>query len=508
MRTYYLYSAIAGFFTGVALALLGLPTFTAAALFLVIVSGGTVLIWRQGNPSYLLILIVIFMLAATAGLVRTGLDTGQDNEVVFDPVVDKSVSVSGVVTDVPAVTSSGQTFTVTISHVSSESGGVYEGKSRAVVYAGHFPKLNYGDAVELSGRLEKPDTFVTDSGRLFNYPRYLARQEVFYEMSRPTMTVTDTGEGSSIKGWLASLRNQLLAVIHSHVPDPHAALTGGVLLGAEDALGDKLQKAFRDTGLIHIVVLSGYNVTIVAVAIGAVLLFLGIPVAVASFVAGLGIAAFALLVGLTPTVVRASIMAIIALIGRVFSRQYAASRGLALAAFIMVAVNPHILLFDPSFQLSAVATAGLIGFGDTVSDWLTTIPETFGLREAATATISAQIAVLPLLAFYTGSVSIVSLLANLLVLPVVPLLMAAGVLTAVVGWLYGSLTLPFAGGSYLISEYIFTVTEKLADLSFATASVGTISVEGVFTLYILLILCVYTISHTELMTSVKKPGRF
>jgi competence protein ComEC len=236
------------------------------------------------------------------------------------------------------------------------------------------------------------------------------------------------------------------------------------------------------------VVLSGYNVTIVAVAIGAALLFVGLPLAVASGVAGVGIALFALLVGLTPTVVRASIMAIIALVGRVFSRQYVASRGLLIAAFIMVLVNPHILLFDPSFQLSAIATAGLVGFGDRVFGWFSSLPERFGIREAATATVAAQLAVLPLLIFMTGNVSIVSLFANLLVLPVVPILMSFGALTAVIGWFSPGFSLLFAAGSYGVSAYIFTVTEKLANLPFAVASVGKVPLWIVLLVYFIAII--------------------
>jgi competence protein ComEC len=233
--------------------------------------------------------------------------------------------------------------------------------------------------------------------------------------------------------------------------------------------------------------LSGFNVTIVAVAIGAALLFVGLPVAVASGLAGVGVGLFALLVGLTPTVVRASIMAIMALLARIFSRQYAAMPGLVLAAFIMVMINPHILLFDPSFQLSAIATAGLISFGDRVSSWLTALPARFGIREAATATVSAQLAVAPLLVFYTGKLSLISFMANLLVLPVVPVLMATGTATALSGLLLENLALPFAAASYGVASYIFSVVDTLASLSFATATLGRVPLLLVFLSYALLV---------------------
>jgi len=204
---------------------------------------------------------------------------------------------------------------------------------------------------------------------------------------------------------------------------------------------------------------------------------------------------FALLVGLTPTIVRASIMAILALVARIFSRQYAATRGLIIAVIAMVLVNPHILLFDPSFQLSVLATAGLVTFGDVVYGWLRKVPKRFGIREMATATITAQIAVSPLLIYYTGMFSVVSLLANLLVLPVIPVLMATGAITAVVGLFSQTFVLPFAATAHGVSTYIFSIVDWLTAFSFSTASTGKISLGAVLMTYILLII-VFWIAQT------------
>lgn len=482
MKTVYFYSVIAGFIAGIFIGLVGVPAFPAAALVLLLAGAFLFLYWRQPSRSLLITLIVL--LAVSGGLLRAGFDIGEKNETVFDPVLGEQIEAEGVVATVPEITSSGQNVTVEIEKLSPVEGEeVIRGVSKAVVYARSFPELSYGDNVELTGEIREPSRFETDTGRMFNYPRYLAREEVFYEMPQPMIEVTGGDSGNFLKGLLASLREDLLSVIHRQIPDPHAALTGGVILGAEDALGEALEQDFRDAGVIHIVVLSGYHVTTVAVAIGAILLFAGLSVTAASVIAIGGVALFALLVGLTPTVIRASIMAIIALFARIFSRQYAASRGLALAAVLMVGVNPHILLFDPSFQLSAVATAGLIGFGDSIADKLSVIPVRFGLREMATATIAAQIAVSPLLVFYTGELSLVSLIANILVLPVVPVLMAAGAATAAVGMIFSWLAFPFSTTSYVTSEYIFGVVDWLTNLPFSTASIGSVSVWSIIITY-------------------------
>ena len=286
---------------------------------------------------------------------------------------------------------------------------------------------------------------------------------------------------------MAVLRQDLLMAIDRHIPDPHAALTGGVLLGAADTLGDSVEESFRDTGIVHVVVLSGYHVTVVAVAIGAILSFLGLSLLSSTVLSGIGVIFFALLVGFTSTVVRASIMAVIALVARIFSRQYAATRGLMIAVVGMVVVNPYILLYDPSFQLSVIATAGLVAFGDVVYGWLSAIPHQFGIREMATATITAQIAVSPLLIYYTGTLSLVSLFANLLILPVIPVLMSAGAATSLIGMFFQNLALPFAGVAYAVAEYIFSIVNWLTSLPFSTASIGNTSLLIVFLTYIILV---------------------
>jgi competence protein ComEC len=496
MNGYYLYSATTGLLAGVALPFIGLPATQIAALALLISAGLLLLLWLSPQQSSVVIIVLILLLGLATGSLRSGADIGGPDEVVFDDFKDTEVVAYGVVADMPEQRDTGQNFTVTLSVVTKpNTGREITGESRAVVYSEFFPKIQYGDTIRLEGQLTKPEAFQTDTGRLFNYPRYLAREDVFYEFSYPEITVQEKGAGNPVLGWMTSLRQDLLAAINRHIPDPQAALTGGVLLGSADALGDRIQESFRESGIVHVVVLSGYHVTVITVALGAVLAFLGLSLGMSTLLSGVGVIFFALLVGLTPTIVRASIMAILALVARIFSRQYAATRGLIIAVIAMVLVNPHILLFDPSFQLSVLATAGLVTFGDVVYGWLRKVPKRFGIREMATATITAQIAVSPLLIYYTGMFSVVSLLANLLVLPVIPVLMATGAITAVVGLFSQTFVLPFAATAHGVSTYIFSIVDWLTAFSFSTASTGKISLGAVLMTYILLII-VFWIAQT------------
>jgi competence protein ComEC len=454
-----------GFFGGVLVGLSGMPIAASVLpLFLALIFG--VFYGLEKKSVYALALIALIFLAG--GLVRATVDVRNENETALEGYVSESVEIAGTVASRPEQTSYGQSFALKTAKLTTETASTSVA-TKIKVMADAYPKVNLGDRIRLNGRIEKPEQFSGDGGRTFDYPHFLAKNEIFYTSFRPEITVIDKSatEENSVFAFITKIRNSLLAEIRTQVPKPYAALAGGVLLGAEDALGDTWETRFQDTGLIHIVVLSGFNVTVVATIIAYFVNSLGLGLRSSTAAAILGIVFFALLVGLTPTVVRASIMAVFALVARVFGRTYAAGRGLLLAMVIMVAVNPHILLYGPSFQLSAMATAGLIVFGDSLSGYLKAVPRRFGLREALVATISAQIAVLPLILFYIGRLSLVSLPANLLVLPVVPVLMAATALVAVGGFLARAVALPAVMLTVGIAGYIFFVVRTLAELPFA-----------------------------------------
>jgi competence protein ComEC len=211
------------------------------------------------------------------------------------------------------------------------------------------------------------------------------------------------------------------------------------LLGVKRALGEELEEAFRKTGIIHIVVLSGYNVMLV---VAFVLFILGtfLPFAARALFGIVAIVLFALLVGLSPTVVRASIMAVLVLLAPLLGRQYNIMRALIFAGCGMVFINPYILLYDVGFQLSFLATLGLILVAPQFELMLMSAPNTLKVREFFIATLATQVAVSPLLLYQIGELSLVALLVNVLVLPMVGVAM---LLTFITGML-AFVSLPLA----------------------------------------------------------------
>ena len=176
-------------------------------------------------------------------------------------------------------------------------------------------------------------------------------------------------------------------------------------------------------------------------------------------------------------------MAGLLLLAQFLGRTYDLSRALLFAGAVMVFLNPYLLLYDLGFQFSFMATLGLIlvapRFETFVSDGLSK----FSIKEFLVATLATQVAVLPLLLYYIGEVSLVAVAVNVLVLPVVAPAMLATFVAGALGMVSPTLALPFAFLAHLVLSYIIGIALFFASLPFASFVVPPFPVWGVFALY-------------------------
>ena len=351
-----------------------------------------------------------------------------------------------------------------------------------LVTADRHTKVKYGDEVFVEGAIERPEVFTTDLGREFNYPGYLLARGVEYKISFANAETLSSGHGSDIIAFLLAQKRRLIDGIESVLIEPQAGLGEGLLLGVKQALGEDLEDAFRTTGIIHIVVLSGYNVMLVVAFVMFIFSFLLPPKA--RLIAGIiSIIIFALIVGLSATVVRASVMACLLLTAQAYGRTYDIVRALLLAGAVMIFINPFLLLYDIGFQFSFMATLGLVLIAPKFEGLVTEGFKHIGIKDFFIATVATQIAVLPLLLYYIGEVSLIAVVVNVLVLPVVPLAMLATFLAGAVALFSTTLALPFSFVAHGVLTYVISVATYFATIPFASISVSTFTLPWVFVLY-------------------------
>ncbi|QQG46038.1 MAG: ComEC family competence protein [Candidatus Niyogibacteria bacterium] len=333
---------------------------------------------------------------------------------------------------------------------------------KILLVTNRYPEFSYGDILEVSGALKEPDSFSD-----FDYKAYLAKDDIFLEMVFPEIEKVGSGGGSKIKSALLEIKKKYLSGLARVLPEPNASFIGGLTVGARKSMPSDILENFRKVGVIHIVVLSGYNITIIARAFaGALGSFL--PRILSAFFGVAGIILFAILAGASATVIRASIMAAILYLAGSAGRVYQAKIALFAAGFLMILYNPKILRFDLGFQLSFLAALGLIYLSPHFARFVKWLPQRFKIREYGLATLSAQIAVLPLLLQNTNSISLLTLPANLLILIFVPITMFFGALSGVSAWVHPWLAVPFSWVAYFLSSYELMVASFFANIPFSS----------------------------------------
>jgi competence protein ComEC len=340
---------------------------------------------------------------------------------------------------------------------------------------GLFPRYDYGDLLQVEGKLETPPVLED-----FNYRDYLARQGIASIINYPRTSLLATGQGNPVRAWIYDVRAEFSSSLEGALPEPEAALAQGILLGRRASLPDDLKEDLNDTNTSHLIAVSGYNVTLVAGLFIAALAWL-IGRRPAAWLALLAIIAYAMLVGGQPSVQRAAIMGGMYVVATALGRQSGALQGLALAGADMTAFDP-LLMKDISFQLSFASTLGLIVFSpalrarteEALARWSPDREVAGPLRaaiELTAVTVAAIAFTLPITAVNFHRISLIAIPANLLTVPAFPLIMVASALTAVGGMITAPVGTFLGWITYVPVAYMVAAVRLLADLPFAAVSV-------------------------------------
>lgn len=349
--------------------------------------------------------------------------------------------------------------------------------------------IHYGDSVIVRGVLEEPENFITQSGKEFNYKRYLANKDIYFIIKNANIKIISRRNGNKIKSFLYKIRNSFIKNINNIIPTPESDLANGLILGVRGGFDNEVKNEFINTGTIHIVALSGYNVSIVAE--GVMKTFSLVFSQTISVIFGIIIISlFIMMTGASATAIRAGIMATIMLLGRMTGRNYMAGRALVITGILMIAHNPRVIV-DMSFQLSFIATGGVLFLTPKIMHWFKFLPMRFGIREMIATTMAATIAVLPILLYLTGILSLVSIPANILILLFIPTVMFFTFITGILGFISPILSIPFGFISYSILLYILSVIHFLGSLSFASVTIQSFPIIFTILSYLFLIFWVF-----------------
>lgn len=364
-----------------------------------------------------------------------------------------------------------------------------ENKEMVLINTGLYPKYQYGEFLEVECLLVNPENKYPK----FNYVRYLAKDNI-YQICKRAEIKKISGEGITLRKFISSnlfvyekmfgVKEVLEEKINLIFKQPEAGYLAGLLLGGEERLPQEVAENFRRTGTTHTVAVSGYNITILASFLVLFGIFVGLWRKKAFWLAMVGIVFFVLMIGSPASAVRAAIMGVLLLWATKSGRLSDSFRAIVLAAAVMLFFSPFILLYDAGFQLSFLAALSIVLVYGPLSEKMEIKNDFLELKSIFWITISVQLGVLGILIYSFESFSVISLLANLIILPLIPFIMLGGfsviLISFVSMFLAKLISIPFA----LALFFEIKVIEYLAKIPWSIIEIENIGIIWLVAFYL------------------------
>jgi competence protein ComEC len=381
------------------------------------------------------------------------------------------LTIDGVVVAEPDVRDTGINLQVEADTI-TRAGGTAPTSGLVLVQAPSTSNVHYGDRIAATGILTVPAESDT-----FSYADYLARTGVYSVMSNTAVEVLSSGHGSPLLTALLDLKDHARQNIAHSLPEPGASLLTGILLGDARGLPPEVSNAFSRVGASHIIAISGFNMAVLSGVIMGLLTRFHVRPRWAALIGLSIIAVYTIFVGASPSVLRASVMSSMLVIGALIKRKTYVPTSIAFVAVLLSALNPTVL-WDVGFQLSLFATLGLSLFATPFSQRFTillahafprrtTIILSDFLAEPIVVSLAAQVTTLPLIILYFGRLSLVSLIVNLLVIPVQTVLLVLGLAATIISFLIPVIAQLLYWLDLILLSWTISVVRLFARLPFA-----------------------------------------
>ncbi len=374
---------------------------------------------------------------------------------VYAPSQEK-VTIIGEVVNRPQLKERRIRFILQTEKIIAQEEKIVEGRIWVTSY---FPLENYhyGDTVRLEGRLRLPAE-AKEKGA-FDWRRYLSYQGIWVELATGNVTVVKRGRGSFLIRWAYKSCAWMVRIIEHTLPKPYSAVLKGIMLGDKESLPFAVQENFLRTGTGHILVVSGLHVGLILLLLLILFRVLALPSKIAFLIAIPIVGYYALLTGLRPPVIRAALMITIGLVSLIIGRDTPSLAILSLACLIILLLNP-LALFTASFQFSFLAVAGIVYFTPYLEVILKKLPS--WLKRPLAISLSAQLFILPLLAFYFNRLPLIGVIANLIIAPLITIVLALGFLSVTLGMVSLASAQWVAYSNWLVIRGLLRITDFLS----------------------------------------------
>lgn len=362
--------------------------------------------------------------------------------------VGQTMVVYGTIKEIPKVTPADEGKNKVKYLITLKSGHIPEGPRMpitgvmpvTVTQSNSIPAACQGDEIRVAGKV----VLLHGYNNPAQYDSVAAnqRQGIRARMSarQQDVRLVSANNSVSLQHTLAIWRQKMIENMGQVMPSHHTSILSGMLFGGYSGIPREIIADFAATGIVHILSVSGSHIALVVGFITVLGTLVTRRFALQNsktvpLMAGCLVTLYAVFCGLTPPVVRSLIMGLIALAAICFGREKDAGNALFVSALGMLIHQPS-LMYDLSFQLSFASTAGVVFLNKQTADMLTALP--VWMAKLMAVTIAAQLSVLPFIAWYFNSLSLSSLAANLIIVPVIECIVVLGLSGAIIGLLAGT----------------------------------------------------------------------
>lgn len=392
----------------------------------------------------------------------------------------QAVSFTGLVDEEPKLTDKSQQLVV-----QTEAG-------RVLIVTHKYPSYSYGDKVQVKGVLKAPENFAD-----FDYRGWLAKDGIYSTALFPEVQVLGSGRGHPLKTALYVFKEKFQAAWRKFLSPPQLGIFEALVFGEENNIPDAWKEKLNFSGTRHLTAVSGMNITIISFLVLQTMLAAGFWRKNAAWFTLILIWLYILMIGLPASALRAGVMVSLVFAAQFSGRNLLGERLLALAAFLLLWENPLLLRYDPGFQLSFLAMAGLIFWQPFFLEKIFAAWPNF-LRQNLSTVFAAQVFVFPIVGRNFGYFSLVSPLSNILIAPLVPYLTIAGFVFGSIGAIFAGLGRLFSFLIWPALNYLLWVVDLSLSLPLAKLELQNFPLILLVGFYLLLVFLTQRVRKTPL----------
>lgn len=367
--------------------------------------------------------------------------------------------------------------------------GLYKNK-KFILNTNKKKLLQYGDLIKINGEYIIPSESRNFKG--FNYREYLKSKKIYGTIKNSgEIKVIQSGHINQIFIKSNKIRNLIIEKVEKLLPEETGALLIGVLLGNKQGISEEIIENFKTSNLSHMLAVSGAHTSYIILGIGYILSKL--PKKYAGIITILVLGIFLFITNFTPSVIRACIMAGLAIGAKLLYRKSDTINNIAISAIIILMANPFSIL-DIGFQLSYLGTLGIVIFNKDIEKILSKINLKNKIMQLLIVTFSAQILIMPIMAYRFNTVSLTFFISNLFAGPILGVIIILGFITIFVSLISFELAKLLSVVLNVFLELLILIAKFVSNIPVSSIIIKTPYLISIILVYVLILISHYLFS--------------